>query len=133
MANTDNILSFVAAEAITEYAIVSLNSPTNDGKIVITDAATDAKVVGVAQRACASGESVEVMIHGVTRVIASEPITFNSTPLLAAAADGKVQPCEAGDTTFYQIARVLPNIHQVSASAGDQIKVLFTGPNTLNT
>ena len=92
MANTDNILSFVAAEAITEYAIVSLNSPTNDGKIVITDAATDAKVVGVAQRACASGESVEVMIHGVTRVIASEPITFNSTPLLAAAADGKVQP-----------------------------------------
>ena len=133
MANTDNILSFVAAEAITEYAIVSLNSPTNDGKIVITDAATDDKVIGVAQRACASGESVEVMIHGVTRVIASEAITFNSTPLLAAAADGKVQPCEAGDTTFYQIARVLPNINQVSASAGDQIKVLFTGPNTLNT
>ena len=133
MANTDNILSFVAAEAITEYAIVSLNSPTNDGKIVITDAATDAKVVGVAQRACASGETVEVMIHGVTRVIASDTITFKSTPLPAAAADGKVQPCEASETTFYQIARVLPNINQVSASAGDQIKVLFTGPNTLNT
>ena len=130
MANTDNILSFVAAEAITEYAIVSLNAA---GKVVITDAATDANAIGVAQRACASGESVEVMIHGVTRVIASETITFNSTPLLAAAADGKVQPCEASDTTFYQIARVIPNTNQVSASAGDQIKVLFTGPNTLNT
>lgn len=130
MANTDNILSFVAAEAITEYAIVSLNAA---GKVVITDAATDANAIGVAQRACASGESVEVMIQGVTRVIAGEPLTFNSTPLLAAAADGKVQACEAGDTTFYQIARVLPNINQVSASAGDQIKVLFTGPNTLNT
>lgn len=130
MANTDNILSFVAAEAITEYAIVSLNAA---GKVVITDAATDANAIGVAQRACASGESVEVMIQGVTRVIAGESLTFNSTPLLAAAADGKVQACEAGDTTFYQIARVLPNINQVSASAGDQIKVLFTGPNTLNT
>ena len=130
MANTDNILSFVAAEAITEYAIVSLNAA---GKVVITDAATDANAIGVAQRACASGESVEVMIQGITRVIAGESLTFNSTPLLAAAADGKVQACEAGDTTFYQIARVLPNINQVSASAGDQIKVLFTGPNTLNT
>ena len=130
MANTDNILSFVAAEAITEYAIVSLNA---GGKVVITDAATDANAIGVAQRACASGESVEVMIQGVTRVIASETITFNSTPLLAAAADGKVQPCEASDTTFYQLARVIPNVNQVSASAGDQIKVLFVGPTTLNT
>jgi hypothetical protein len=130
MANTDNILSFVAAEAITEYAIVSLNAA---GKVVITDAATDANAIGVAQRACASGESVEVMIQGVTRVIASETITFNSTPLLAAAADGKVQPCEASDTTFYQLARVIPNVNQVSASAGDQIKVLFVGPTTLNT
>jgi len=130
MANTDNILSFVAAEAITEYAIVSLNAA---GKVVITDAATDANAIGVAQRACASGESVEVMIQGVTRVIAGESLTFNSTPLLAAATDGKVQACEASDTTFYQLARVLPNINQVSASAGDQIKVLFTGPNTLNT
>ena len=130
MANTDNILSFVAAEAITEYAIVSLNAA---GKVVITDAATDANAIGVAQRACASGESVEVMIQGVTRVIAGESLTFNSTPLLAAATDGKVQACEASDTTFYQLARVIPNIHQTSASAGDQIKVLFTGPNTLNT
>jgi hypothetical protein len=73
------------------------------------------------------------MIQGVTRVIAGESLTFNSTPLLAAATDGKVQACEASDTTFYQLARVLPNINQVSASAGDQIKVLFTGPNTLNT
>ena len=130
MANTDNILSFVAAEAITEYAIVSLNAV---GKVVITDAATDANAIGVAQRACASGESVEVMIQGVTRVIAGESLTFNSTPLLAAATDGKVQACEASDTTFYQLARVLPNINQVSANAGEQIKVLFTGPNTLNT
>lgn len=130
MANTDNILSFQSAEAITEYAIVSLN---NDGKVVITDAATDDNVIGVAQRACASGDPVEVLVHGLTRVIAGESITFNSTPILAASADGKVQPCESGDTTFWPIARVIPNINQTSASAGDQIRVLFTGPTSLNT
>ncbi len=31
MANTDNIISFVAGEAITEFAIVSLNG---DGKVI---------------------------------------------------------------------------------------------------
>ncbi len=128
MANTDNIISFVAGEAITEFAIVSLNG---DGKVVITDAATDDNVVGVAQRACASGEVVEVLIYGITRVIAGESLTFNSTPILAAITDGKVQACEATDTTFYPIARIIPNINQKSASAGDQIKVMFVGPTSL--
>jgi|TARA_R100000479_G_C6231022_1_gene145227 hypothetical protein len=130
MANTDNLVSFVSAEAITEYAIVSLNAA---GKVVITTAATDEKVVGVAQRACASGESVEVLVNGITRVIAGEPITFSSSPILSATTAGKVQPCESGDTTFYPVARVIPNINQTSASAGDQIKVLFVGPTSLNT
>lgn len=128
MANTDNIISFIAGEAITEFAIVSLNG---DGKVVITDAATDDNVVGVAQRACASGEVVEVLIYGITRVIAGESLTFNSTPILAAITDGKVQACEATDTTFYPIARIIPNINQKTASAGDQIKVMFVGPTSL--
>ena len=129
MANTDNIISFVAGEAITEFAIVSLNG---DGKVVITDAATDENVVGVAQRACASGEVVEVLIYGITRVIAGESLTFSSTPILAAITDGKVQACEAAtDPTFYPIARIIPNINQKTASAGDQIKVMFVGPTSL--
>jgi len=128
MANTDNIISFVAGEAITEFAIVSLNG---DGKVVITDAATDDNVVGVAQRACASGEVVEVLIYGITRVLAGESLTFNSTPILAAITDGKVQACEATDTTFFPIARIIPNINQKTASAGDQIKVMFVGPTSL--
>jgi len=128
MANTDNLVSFVAGEAITEFAIVSLNG---DGKVVITDAATDDNVVGVAQRACASGEVVEVLIYGITRVIAGESLTFNTTPILAAITDGKVQACEATDTTFFPIARIIPNINQKTASAGDQIKVMFVGPTSL--
>ena len=128
MANTDNIISFVAAEAITEYAVVSMNS---DGKIVITDAATDNKVVGVAQRACADGDSVEVLVHGITRVIASEALDETKC-ILSAATDGKLQPCLAADTTFFPIARLLPNINQIDVAADEQFFAYFFGPSSLN-
>ena len=61
MANTDNIVSFVAAEAITEFALVSADV---NGKITITDAATENNCQGIAQRACSAGDSVEVLLLG---------------------------------------------------------------------
>lgn len=126
MANTDNIVSFVAGGAITEYALVSINA---DGKVEVTTAPTDINVVGVAQRGASAGEAVEVLIHGITRVVISQALTFHNNPILAAAAAGQVQPCAVGDTTFFPVARVLPNINQKStAGAGEQIKVLFFGP-----
>ena len=123
------ILSYVAASAITEYAVVSMDSA---GKIAVTSAATDNKVVGVAQRACDAGDSVEVVVQGVTRVIASEAID-ETTPILSADTDGKLQPCEVTATTFYPIARFLPNINQIDVAADEQFFVKFDGPSTLNT
>lgn len=123
------ILSYVAASAITEYAVVSMDSA---GKIAVTSAATDNKVIGVAQRACDAGDSVEVVVQGVTRVIASEAID-ETTPILSADTDGKLQPCEVTDTTFYPIARFLPNINQIDVAADEQFFVKFDGPSTLNT
>ena len=129
MANTDNIVSFVAGGAITEFALVSINA---DGKVEVTTAPTDINVVGVAQRGASAGEAVEVLIHGITRVVISQALTFHNNPMLSAAAAGQVQPCAFGgapDTTFFPVARVLPNINQKSsAGAGEQIKVLFFGP-----
>ena len=125
MANTDNIISFVAAEAITEYALVSVDTA---GKIVITTAATDTRCVGVAQRACADGDSVEVKVNGITRVIAGDTIA-NSVSLIMAQADGKVKT--HATTGNYSIGQVLPNINQVSSAAGDQIFINFTGPQNL--
>jgi len=122
--------TFIAAGAITEFAVVSMDA---EGKVAVTTAATDASVVGVAQRACSTGEAVEVVIYGETKVIASALITFNTTPLLAATTAGKMQACEASDTTFYQIARAIPNVNQTSAAADVQFLVFFTGPSTLNT
>jgi len=119
------INSFVAAEAITEFALVSVNTA---GKIVITDAATDARCVGIAQRACASGDSVEVLVQGVSRVIAGATIA-NTVSLVMADTDGKV--VTHATTGNYSIGQILPNINQTSASADDQILVKFTGPCNL--
>ena len=119
------INSFVAAEAITEFALVSVNTA---GKIVITDVATDARCVGIAQRACASGDSVEVLVQGVSRVIAGATIA-NTVSLVMADTDGKV--VTNATTGNYSIGQILPNINQTSASASDQLLIKFTGPCNL--
>ena len=125
MANTDQIISFVAAEAITEFALVSADTA---GKIVITDARTDTRCLGVAQRACSAGDSVEVVISGKTRVIAGGTIA-NSDSLVMAATNGKVVKHETAGS--YAIGSIIPNINQVSSASGDQVFINFTGPKLL--
>ena len=120
------IRSFLAAEAITEFALVSRNT---DGKIVITDAATDASCMGIAQRACASGEYVEVLISGESRVITGAGGIANTASLVMAAADGTVLAHATSGN--YAIGQILPNVNQASSSANDQILIKFTGPNNL--
>jgi len=126
MANTDNIISFIADGAITEYALVST---TTAGKVTVTTAASDARCIGVAQRACNDGDSVEVVISGRTRVIAGATIASNKSLVMAITA-GKV---DAQDATSgnYAIGSILPNINQVSSVSGDQILINFTGPKLL--
>ena len=125
MANTDNIKTFVAAEAIDEFEVVSINAA---GKVSLPSGADDDGIVGVAQRTVATGDVVEVLIHGVTRVKAGAGITFEATPLLMAAIDGEV--VAATGTGAYPIARVLPNINQLStAGAGEQFSAFFFGPS----
>ena len=125
MANTDNILSFVASEAITEFSLVST---TTDGKVKTTEAANDRRCIGVAQRAASTGDSVEVKISGATRVIAGATIA-NSTTLVMASSNGKVVTHATSGN--FSIGQILPNINQVSSSASDQILINFTGPVNL--
>ena len=122
------VQSFVAAEAITEFALVSIDG---NGKVTITDAGTEIGCVGVAQRACDAGDSVDVVVFGTTRVIASAALTFGTTPLLTGAANGQVAAV-SGSSNEYPVARILPNINQTStAGAGEQLLVLFTGPSVV--
>lgn len=125
MAITDNIFSYVAAEDITEFAAVSVDA---NGKLVITDLSTDDSCVGIAQRACSAGDSVEVVIDGVTRAIAGAAISPEDTTLLMADTAGNLIPFVAGSGNF-SVARILPNINHHSPADGDQIKVVFTGPS----
>ena len=126
---TQNIVqSFVAAEAITEFALVSIDG---NGKVTITDAGTEIGCVGVAQRACDAGDTVDVVVFGTTKVIASTGITFNTTPLLTATTNGEVKAV-AGSANEYPVCRVLPNINQTSTAAqGEQFLVLFVGPSVV--
>ena len=124
MANTDNIKSFIAGGAITEYALVSLDA---DGKVQVTAIGTDKTCVGIAQRAAAAGEPVEVVIYGLSRTIAGNNITANTEPRLkcVTAATGRLEAVASGD---FAVCRMIPNINQKSAAAGDQILVMFHGP-----
>lgn len=125
MANTDNMVSFIAAEAITEFAAVSVDSA---GKVVITDASTDEASVGIAQRACSAGDAVDVIVGGVSRAIAGDAIAPETTSLLMAETNGNLIPFVKGSGNF-SIARILPNINHHSPADGDQIRVVFTGPS----
>ena len=127
MANTDYYVSFVAAETITEYALVSVNDA---GKITITTAANEDNCIGVAQRACNTGDTVEVIVYGCSRAIAGDTIAPATMNLLMATTAGKLVPFD-GATSKYAVARMIPNINQAGASNGDQIKVVFTGPVNL--
>lgn len=122
--NTQNIVkSFIAAGAITEFAVVAL---TSAGKVAVATDATSDLVVGIAQRGCADGDAVEVLVHGTSRAIAGGTIALTDTPRLAVTAAGAVV---AGDTSGdYPIARFLPNVNQIGASANEQILVFFHGP-----
>ena len=125
MANTDNYISLVAAEAITEFALVSVDV---NGKATITDASTENNCIGVAQRACASGDVVEVLVQGESRVIAGDTIA-NTVSLVMADTDGNVVAHATSGN--YAIGQILPNVNQASSSADDQILIKFTGPNNL--
>ena len=121
------VKSFICASAVTEFAIVAIDT---NGKIAVASSATSPAVVGVAQRAASAGDSVEVCVFGLTRVIAGGSLTFATTPLLAVTTDGKVKSgLVSGD---YAVARVMPNINQTSAAANEQLVAFFFGPTTVN-
>jgi hypothetical protein len=125
---TNIIQSFIAASAITEFALVSIDG---NGKVAVTTAGSDKACVGVAQRAASAGEAVDVVISGVSRVIAviaGGSITFTSSLVMATTAGNVATHATTGN---YAIGRIIPNINQTSAAANDQLSIVFTGPNNL--
>lgn len=119
------VQSFIAASTITEFALVSIDG---NGKVAVTTAATDKACIGVAQRGASAGEPVDVIISGVSRIIAGGSITFTASLVMASTAGKVVTHATSGK---YAIGRIIPNINQTSAAANDQFSIVFTGPNNL--
>ena len=129
MANTDNMLSFIAGGTITEYSLVAVDAA---GKVQMTSSSTSEAAVGIAQRAASASDAVDVIVSGITRAIAGDAIAPEVTSLLMASASGNLAPFVKGSGNV-SVARVIPNINHASPASGDQITVVFTGPSNYHT
>ena len=114
------IKTFVCASAVTEFALVAIDS---DGKIAVATDPTANTIVGVAQRAGSTGDVVDVVIAGETRVIAGGSITITSSTVLAVTTAGAVQ---AAASSHYPVGFSLPNINQTSVALNEQFSILFS-------
>lgn len=123
----DNTTTLIASEAITEFALVSVDA---NGKATITDASTENNCLGIAQRACSAGDAVDVILFGKSRAIAGGNIAPATMSLLMATTNGKLIAFD-GSADKYAVAQIVPNINQASAVDGDQITVVFRGPSNV--
>ena len=114
------IKTFVCASAVTEFALVAIDSA---GKIAVASAPTANTIVGVAQRAGSTGDVVDVVVFGETRVIAGGSITITSSTVLAVTTAGAVQ---AAASSHYPVGFSLPNINQTSVALNEQFSILFS-------
>lgn len=114
------ITSFICASAVTEFALVAIDSA---GKVAVATSPTANTIIGVAQRAAEAGDAVDVVIQGLTRVISSTSLTLTSDTVLSVTTDGEVQ---AAVSTHYPVGFTVPNINQTSAAANEQILICFS-------
>ena len=123
----NTIKTFIAGGTITEFALVSQDAA---GKVQITEIGTDKACVGIAQRAAAAGDAVEVVTQGESRAIAGNNITAATDPRLKAVTGttGKVETVASGD---FAVCRMIANPNQFTAADGDQILVTFVGPGVV--
>ena len=114
------ITSFICASAVTEFALVAIDSA---GKVAVATSPTANTIIGVAQRAADAGDAVDVVIQGLTRVISSTSLTLTSDTVLSVTTDGEVQ---AAVSTHYPVGFTVPNINQTSAATSEQILINFS-------
>ena len=127
MAEQNIVKSYIAGGAITEFALVKLET---DGDVVVATSPTTADVIGVAQRAASTGDIVEVVVHGLTRVIAGEAIDFTASAILPVEC-GTAGKAFANDTSGgYGLGYILPSSQNLVLADGEQVEIIFNGPKT---
>jgi hypothetical protein len=114
-------LSFVAGEALDGFTFVKVN---NVGKVVKCTLATDLPI-GVAQRACESGDAVEVCIAGLTKVIAGGVITCATDHFVMPGLAGKAFKWADGAGVEIPAGRFIPNQNLLASADGVEILINF--------
>jgi hypothetical protein len=115
------IISFVSGEALDGLTFVKVN---NVGKVVKCTAATDLPI-GVAQRACESGDAVEVVIAGLTKVIAGGVITCATDHFVMPGLAGKAYKWADGAGVENPVGRFIPNQNLLASADGVEILINF--------
>lgn len=110
--------SFVAGGDLSskQYCFVKLNT---SGQVVIVAAATD-KPIGILQNAPASGGTAEVMLYGISKVVADADLAIGDQ--IGTSGDGQADAKTPGtDTTEYVVGEVLT----ANTAAGGIVSVAF--------
>lgn len=104
-----------------QFYFVKLNS---SGEVVICAGATDVPI-GVLQNAPASGETAEVMIYGISKVVSDGTVAVGA--LVGTSGDGQADSKTAGtDTSEYVVGRHL------GPAAGAAADIITCTINCLN-
>jgi hypothetical protein len=115
--------SLIASASITAFQLVKLD---NAGKVTPCTASTDVPV-GVSQQTVSSGDVVNVLILGLTRVIAGGTITSGTHFFVMPGLAGKVYAYDGtGEGTQVIAGRYLANDVNTAGSANEQIEILFS-------
>lgn len=110
--------SFIAGGDLSakQYHFVKLNT---SGQVVIVAAVTD-KPVGILQNAPASGGVAEVMLAGISKMVADADLAIGDQ--IGASSDGQAATYAPGtDTTKYVVGEVLT----ANTAAGGIVSVAF--------
>lgn len=110
--------SFIAGGDLSakQYHFVKLNT---SGQVVIVAAVTD-KPVGILQNAPASGGVAEVMLAGISKMVADADLAIGDQ--IGASSDGQAATYAPGtDTTKYIVGEVLT----ANTAAGGIVSVAF--------
>lgn len=115
------IISFVAGEALDGFNFVKVN---NVGKVVKCTLATDTPI-GVSQRGCESGDAVEVVISGLTKVIAGNAITCATDHFVMPGLAGKAYKWADGAGVEIPAGRFIPNQNLLASADGVEVLINF--------
>ena len=126
MAEQNIVKSYIAGDAITEFALVKL---ATDGDIEVAGASDGANIIGVAQRAASTGDIVDVVVHGLTRAIVDTAIDLTSAVALPVqcGANGHLDANASGG---YGIGYLIPSKQNLALATGEQVEIIFNGPKT---